>query len=84
MADAAADTKRDGVVDRYGSNWLSGHVVYSTASQIDYATLGVRGGMAEEAILMQEAKALQDAIDSHTKSIMVSRSGICCCCSHLT
>jgi kinesin family protein 4/21/27 len=32
------------------------------------------GGMADEAVLTQEAKALQDAIDSHTKSIKVRRA----------
>lgn len=31
------------------------------------------GGMAEEAALMQDAKSLQDAIDSHTRSIKVSQ-----------
>lgn len=32
------------------------------------------GGMADEAVLTQDAKALQDAIDSHTKSIKVRRA----------
>jgi hypothetical protein len=30
--------------------------------------------MADEAVLTQDAKALQDAIDSHTKSIKVRRA----------
>jgi hypothetical protein len=39
--------------------------------------------MAEVAVFMQEAKALQDAIDSHTESIKVSQRGLRRCCSHL-